>query len=225
MKNDWQSWSFMNIDLHTGARAFAMASLSWDRIAMSPAFRVEQFEPKIKKASWYLTREGKWWVKYPTEECRAIVETAYDRLPKRDFMFFEDAKSDRANCLRASYFAKRIAIWFRKIFSELDKGTWLNEKTRVYALGDGLYFDGKPLHLFRHTMAQYYLAATNWSLAYVASLGGWENTEILNKCYGGIPEHIRAQISKSVHVRFDTLDLNTLIVATGYSAITPTAIR
>jgi hypothetical protein len=48
-ESDWQSWSFMNIDLHIGARAFAMASMSWDRIAMSPVFRVEQFEPKIKK--------------------------------------------------------------------------------------------------------------------------------------------------------------------------------
>ena len=49
----------MNIDLHIGARALAMASMSWDRIAMSPVFRVEQFEPKVKKGSWYLTREGK----------------------------------------------------------------------------------------------------------------------------------------------------------------------
>src|SRR5581483_7452266 len=79
-ENDWQAWSFMNIDLHTGARAFAMASMSWDRIAMSPSFRVEQFEPKIKRGSWYLSKEGKWWVKYPTEECRAIVEIAHDRL-------------------------------------------------------------------------------------------------------------------------------------------------
>jgi hypothetical protein len=83
----------------------------------------------------------------------------------------------------------------------------INEKTRVYALGDGLYFAGYPLHLFRHTMAQYYLAATNWSLAYEASLGGWENTEVLSKCYGGIPEHIRAQIAKLIHVRFDTLNV------------------
>jgi hypothetical protein len=207
-EKDWESWSFMNIDLHTGARAFAMASMSWDRIAMSPAFRVEQFEPKIKKGSWYLTREGKWWVKYPTEECRAIVETAYDGLPKRDFLFFDNAGSDKANCLRAGYFMKRMAVRFRRIFSELDKSSWLNEKTRIYALGDGLYFDGHPLHLFRHTMAQYYLAATNWSLAYVASLGGWENTEILNKCYGGIPEHIKAQLAKRVHVKFDTLLLD-----------------
>ncbi|HXG07847.1 MAG TPA: hypothetical protein VNI77_11045 [Nitrososphaera sp.] len=101
-----------------------------------------------------MTREGKWWVKYPTEECCAIVETARDRLQKeRSFVFFDDAKSDRANCLRAGYFAKRMAVRFRKIFSEPDKSSWLNEKTRIYALGDGLYFDGKPLHLFRHTIA------------------------------------------------------------------------
>ncbi|AFU57979.1 hypothetical protein Ngar_c10370 [Candidatus Nitrososphaera gargensis Ga9.2] len=62
------------------------------------------------------------------------------------------------------------------------------------------------------------MAATNWSLAYVASLGGWENTEVLNKCYGGIPEHIKAQIAKSVHVKFDTLDLR-VASTTNYSAI------
>jgi integrase len=207
-EDDWEAWSFMNIDLHTGARAFAMASMSWDRIAFSPLFRVEQFEPKVKRGDWYLTKEGKWWVKYPTEECRAVVETAYDRLPKgRRFLFFDDAKSDKANALQASYFMSRMAVRFKKIFSGLDRDSWLNEKTRIYALGDGLYFNGHPLHLFRHTMAQYYLAATNWSLAYVASLGGWENTEVLNKCYGGIPEHIKAQVAKSVHVKFDTLDL------------------
>jgi hypothetical protein len=44
-------------------------------------------------------------------------------------------------------------------------------------------------------------------------LGGWENTEILNKCYGGIPEHIKAQIAKSIHVKFDTLNLGTSIAA------------
>jgi hypothetical protein len=153
------------------------------------------------------------WVKYSTEECKAIVETAHDYLPKeRSFLFFDDSKSDKANCLRAGYFAKKMAVRFRKIFSELDRRSWLNEKTRIYALGDGLYFDGHPLHLFRHTMAQYYLAATNWSLAYVASLGGWENTEILNKCYGGIPEHIKAQIARSIHVRFDTLELGNVNV-------------
>jgi len=70
-------------------------------------------------------------------------------------------------------------------------------------------------------MAQYYLAATNWSLTYVASLGGWENTEILNKCYGGIPEHIKAQIAKSIHVRFDTLDLNTTMVRTAAHTVIP----
>lgn len=102
----------------------------------------------------------------------------------------------------------RMAVRFKKIFSTLDRNSWLNEKTRIYALGDGLYFTGHPLHLFRHTMAQYYLAATNWSLAYVASLGGWENTEVLNKCYGDIPEHIKAQIAKSIHVKFDTLNLS-----------------
>lgn len=131
-------------------------------------------------------------------------------MPKgRKFLFFEDAKSDKANALQVVYFMRMMAVRFKKIFAELAKNSWLNEKTRMYALGDGVYFNRHPLHLFRHTMAQYYLAATNWSLACVASLGGWENTEILNKCYGGIPEHIKAQVAKSIHVKFDTINLNT----------------
>lgn len=40
-EGDWEAWSFMNIDLHTGARAFIMASMSWDRVVLSPLFRVE----------------------------------------------------------------------------------------------------------------------------------------------------------------------------------------
>jgi len=115
--------------------------MSWDRIAFSPLFRVEQFEPKVKRGDWYLTKEGKWWVKYPTEECRIVVETALDRLSKgRKFLFFDDAKSDKANTLQAAYFMSRMAVKFKKMFAELDKASWLNEKTRIYALGDGLYF-------------------------------------------------------------------------------------
>lgn len=52
-ESDWETWAFMNIDLHTGDRAFDMASMSWDRIAFSPLFRVEQFESKIKRRDWY----------------------------------------------------------------------------------------------------------------------------------------------------------------------------
>jgi hypothetical protein len=86
----------MNIDLHTGARAFAMGSMSWDKVVFSPLFRVEQSGPKVKRGDWYLTKEGRWWVKYPTEECRIVVETARDRLSKeRRFLFLEDAKSNK----------------------------------------------------------------------------------------------------------------------------------
>lgn len=39
----------MKIDLHTDARAFAMAPMSRDRIAFLPLLRVEQFEPKVER--------------------------------------------------------------------------------------------------------------------------------------------------------------------------------
>lgn len=55
----------------------------------------------------------------------------------------------------------------------------------------------------------------------VASLGGWENTEILNKCYDWIPEHIKAQIAKSVHIKFDTMNLNNDAVVPGIAANRP----
>jgi hypothetical protein len=71
-------------------------------------------------------------------------------------------------------------------------------------------------------MAQYYLVATNWLHAHVASLGGWENTEIINKCHGGNPEYIKAQIAGSMHVKFDTLDLNRTVATAYASFISPT---
>jgi hypothetical protein len=49
--------------------------------------------------------------------------------------------------------------------------------------------------------------------------GGWENTEILNKCYGGVPEHIKAQIARSIHVRFDTLSFNCPIAVSNHSKL------
>jgi len=123
-EKDWESWSFMNIDLHTGVRAFAMASMSRDRIAFSPLFRIEQFESKIKRGDWYLAKEGKWWVKYPTKECKAVVETAYDQLPKgRKFLFFEDAKSEKANALQASYFMHKMAKSIHVRFDTLSLST------------------------------------------------------------------------------------------------------
>jgi hypothetical protein len=72
----------------------------------------------------------------------------YGKLPKeRKFLLFDDAKSDKANALQASYVTSKMAVKFKRIFSELDRNSWLNEKTRVYALGDGLNFTGHPLHL------------------------------------------------------------------------------
>ena len=143
------------------------------------------------------------------KELRQSLKEVLDNTEYYDIKFaFKDEHTNEQGYGVQIEYMRMMAVRFKKIFAELDKSRWLNEKTRIYALGDGVFFNGHPLHLFRHTMAQYYLAATNWSLAYVAGLGGWENTEVLNKCYGGIPEHIKAQIAKSIHVRFDTLDLS-----------------
>jgi hypothetical protein len=50
------------------------------------------------------------------------------------------------------------------------------------------------------------------ALAYVAILGGSENTKILTNVVAVAAEHVKAQIVKSVQTRFDTLDQNV----TGY---------
>jgi hypothetical protein len=68
-------------------------------------------------------------------------------------------------------------------------------------------------------------ASTSHWYAHVGSLEGWENTEVLNKCYGGIPEHIKAQIARSIHVRFDTIDLNTTANVVYRSSFNPTIVR
>lgn len=44
-------------------------------------------------------------------------------------MFFDNAKGDKANNLRAGYFARKMAVRFRKIFSELDRKSWLKPYT------------------------------------------------------------------------------------------------
>ncbi|HXG07713.1 MAG TPA: hypothetical protein VNI77_10365 [Nitrososphaera sp.] len=83
---------------------------------------------------------------------------------KIEGFFFEDAKSDKANALQVAYFRRVMAVRFKKIFLELHRRSWLTEKTIIYPLGEGVYFTAHPLHLFRHTMAQYYLAATTGRL-------------------------------------------------------------
>lgn len=50
------------------------------------------------------------------------MQSMDDRLAKeRSFVFFDDAKSDRANCLRAGYFAKRMAVGSERYFQILIK--------------------------------------------------------------------------------------------------------
>jgi|GEM_PF-3159844 len=46
---------FYELDLHTGARVFAMASMSRNMFAFFPLFRVES---KTKRRDWYLGKEG-----------------------------------------------------------------------------------------------------------------------------------------------------------------------
>jgi hypothetical protein len=44
-------------------------------------------------------------------------------------------------------------------------------------------------------------------IRYWPALDCWEDTEVLNKCYDGVAEHIKTQIAKLVHARFNTLNL------------------
>lgn len=59
-------------------------------------------------------------------------------------------------------------------------------------IGIALKLAGKetefPTHIWRHTFAQDGLSATNYNYELVATLGGWDSTTILKKCYGNMSD-------------------------------------
>ena len=46
----------------------------------------------------------------------------------------------------------------------------------------------QPCHIWRHTAAQDFLGATDWNYELCAQTLGWENSNILRKCYGSMSE-------------------------------------
>ena len=70
--------------------------------------------------------------------------------------------------------------------ANLDKLRIINKKCLDEA---GLrYKDYMPNHIWRHTFAQDFLAATNWNYELCGSVGGWDSTITLKRHYGEMGE-------------------------------------
>jgi integrase len=52
----------------------------------------------------------------------------------------------------------------------------------------GIPIPKQPCHIWRHTSAQDFLEATDWNYELCAQTLGWENSNILRKCYGSMSE-------------------------------------
>jgi integrase len=53
------------------------------------------------------------------------------------------------------------------------------------------FYEGLPLHIWRHTAAQNLLYATHYNYDLVAQILGWESTEVMKKSYGKMPDEDR----------------------------------
>ena len=53
------------------------------------------------------------------------------------------------------------------------------------------FWSGLPLHIWRHTAAQDLLHATHFNYELLASILGWENTEVMKRSYGKMPDEER----------------------------------
>jgi len=86
----------------------------------------------------------------------------------------------------------RIDYVFPLLHKNPDKGA---ENIKKYLIKGGVkYKEFKPVHIWRSTFAQEFLRATNWNYEACASLGGWENTSVLKRSYGKMPEEVKVNM-------------------------------
>jgi integrase len=111
-------------------------------------------------------RGGITWFKQLLGDARADFDRfvqSIDNLPKPIRMFPFKVKHVRA-FLKAAYREARIPKQF---------------------------YNGLPLHIWRHTAAQDLLYATHYNYDLVAQILGWESTEVMKKSYGKMPDENR----------------------------------
>jgi integrase len=111
-------------------------------------------------------RGGITWFKQLLGDARADFDRfvqSIDNLPKPIRMFPFKVKHVRA-FLKAAYREARIPKQF---------------------------YNGLPLHIWRHTAAQDLLYATHYNYDLVAQILGWESTEVMKKSYGKMPDEER----------------------------------
>jgi len=157
---DDETFLATRLGIRTGARAGALATMTWDRIYFDQRmsfenaehqtvefFKLEVHETKDKRGYMHLGKDGEWKRKFvPLEICDILLQWKNKHPEFRRFVFFEDKGNDLLNRKRAYIVADRIArrlstYYYPKIEDEVDPLT----KEYMYK---------KPIHVFRHTIAQ-----------------------------------------------------------------------
>lgn len=148
------------LGVRTGARAGALVTMTWDRIYFDQRmsfentehktvefFKLEVHETKDKRGHMHLGKDGEWKKKYVPLEIHDVLMQWKSKHPEfRRFVFFEDKGKDFLNRKKARVVSDRIArrlstYYYPKIEDEVDPLT----KEYMYK---------KPIHMFRHTIAQ-----------------------------------------------------------------------
>ncbi len=157
---DDETFLATRLGIRTGARAGALATMTWDRIYFDQRmsfknsehqtvefFKLEVHETKDKRGHMYLGKDGDWKKKFIPLEIYDILIQWKNKHPEfRKFVFFEDKGNDLLNRKKAYVVADRIArrlsnYYYPKIEDEV------NPLTKEYMYK-------KPIHMFRHTISQ-----------------------------------------------------------------------
>ena len=157
---DDEAFLVTRLGIRTGARAGALATMTWDRIYFDQRmsfenaehqtvefFKLEVHETKDKRGHMYLGKDGEWKKKFvPLEIHEILIEWKNMHPEFKRFVFFEDKCNDLLNRKKAYVVADKIArrlshYYYPKIEDDVDPLT----KEYMYK---------KPIHMFRHTIAQ-----------------------------------------------------------------------
>jgi hypothetical protein len=104
---------------------------------------------------------------------------------------FREYVSKRFNIPIDEYFEKNVIEKVDYLFPTIKKLYNLNDYVRKALKKAGLpYNEGefRPNHIWRNTFAQEFLMATDYNYELTGIIGGWENTDVLKRSYGEMPE-------------------------------------
>lgn len=188
---DIELYTWWRIGLRTGARAMAIATMTWDRVFFdetndngTESFRLEQHETKDPRGQWFLGENGEWKTKYPPLDLKKILLDWKSHSTHSRFLWFEDDGSDTLNRKSAERKAismrKRLKAYYGKISHKVDS------RTREYMLK-------RPTHILRHTLAQQ-MKESGFTNEEIADSFGWRSPEIVGTWYTKTSEKKRKEL-------------------------------